>query len=140
MTGEQIKLVKQSWKVFRNIEPALIGDLFYSKLFADNPQLRKMFPKNITVQYNKLIDMITMIVIRLDQMELITDEMKAMSLRHAGYGVKPAHYVLVGGALLWTLEKGLGKEWTPEVKTAWTACYELLSSTMIRAASGTAEN
>jgi hemoglobin-like flavoprotein len=29
-------------------------------------------------------------------------------LRHTGYGVKPDHYRLVGNALLWTLEKGLG--------------------------------
>ncbi len=44
MTKEEIKLVKQSWRIFRSIDPAVVGDLFYSKLFTDNPGIRKMFP------------------------------------------------------------------------------------------------
>ena len=55
-----------------------------------------------------------------------------MAQRHVGYGVKPAHYKLVGNALLWTLEKGLGDDWTQDVKAAWTACYTILADTMIK--------
>ncbi len=59
-------------------------------------------------------------------------DIQAMAQRHVGYGVKPAHYKLVGNALLWTLEKGLGDDWTQDVKNAWTACYTLLADTMIK--------
>lgn len=131
MNPEQILLVKQSWRLLRNIDPAVVGDLFYSKLFADNPRLRKMFPKDLKEQYSKLIDMLTMIVIRLDHLELITEDTAAMAQRHTGYGVKPEHYSMVGDALLWTLEKGLGKDWTDQTKEAWVSCYTLLSNTMI---------
>ena len=137
MNQEQIKLVKQSWKLFRNIDPALVGDLFYSKLFTDNPQVKKMFPKDMTQQYNKLIDMITVIVIRLDHLDMLTGDIAAMAQRHVGYGVKTEHYKLVGDALLWTLEKGLGHDWTPEVKDAWETCYNLLAGIMITASSET---
>ena len=139
LTQVQVKLIKQSWRAFRNIDPAIIGDLFYSKLFSDNPQVKKMFPKDMYQQYNKLIDMITVIVIRLDNLALITEEIAAMANRHVGYGVKPAHYTLVGDALLWTLEKGLGKDWTAEVKEAWATCYTLLADKMIGASSQTTE-
>jgi hypothetical protein len=37
--------------------------------------------------------------------------------------------------LVWTLEQGLGSEWTPEVKVAWSATYALLADAM-RAAAG----
>lgn len=134
MNLEQIKLVKQSWKLFRNIEPGIVGDLFYSKLFADNPPVRKLFPKDMSQQYSKLIDMITVIVVRLDNIELLTTDIAALAQRHTAYGVKPAHYALTGAALMWTLEKGLGNDWTPEVKKAWETCYELLSAVMIAAA------
>jgi len=137
MTQEQIKLVKQSWKLFRNKEPALVGDLFYSKLFADNPSLRKMFPKNMDQQFQKLVDMLSGIVSRLDSLDQLTEDIAAMALRHTGYGVKPAHYKLVGESLLWTLGKGLGKEWVPELKEAWETCYNMLSSTMIAASEET---
>lgn len=135
MTQEQIKLVKQSWRVFREVDPAFVGDLFYSKLFVDNPSLKKMFPKDMEQQYVKLVDMLNSIVSRLDQLEVLTDDIVAMAQRHVQYGVRPAHYKLVGTALLWTLEKGLGKDWKPDVKLAWETCYTLLATTMIEASS-----
>ena len=46
--------------------------------------------------------------------------------RHVGYGVKAVHYATVGAALLWTLEKGLGPSWTPELAAAWTLAYDLV--------------
>jgi hemoglobin-like flavoprotein len=42
---------------------------------------------------------------------------------------------LVGKALLWTLERGLGTDWSEELKEAWQACYKMLSDTMINAVS-----
>jgi hemoglobin-like flavoprotein len=50
-----------------------------------------------------------------------------------GYGVQDAHYALVGGALLKTLEQGLGPAFTPQVKAAWTEVYGVMSSVMISA-------
>jgi nitric oxide dioxygenase len=43
---------------------------------------------------------------------------------------------VVGEALLWTLEKGLGAGWTPAVAEAWTAAYTTLSGFMISQAYG----
>lgn len=131
MTTEQILLIKKTWRVFRGINPETVGDLFYSKLFADNKGLRKMFPADMQQQYQKLMDMLNAIVIRLDRLDELTEEIAAMAQRHAGYGVRPAHYKLVGNALLWTLQKGLGDDWNEEVKNAWTTCYKILADTMI---------
>jgi len=44
--------------------------------------------------------------------------------------VVPNHFPIVGEALLWTLEQGLGDKWTPEVKTEWTEAWDLLVSVM----------
>ena len=133
MKESEIIMIKRSWKVFREIDPAIIGDVFYSKLFSYNNGLRKMFPRNMDQQYRKLIDMISTIIARLDKLDELTNEISAMARRHVQYGVRPGHYKLVGSALLWTLKQGLGKDWTPEMETAWTKCYTLLSETMISA-------
>ena len=134
MTEEQINIIKRTWKIFRSIDPVLVGDTFYSKLFSDTPALRKMFPKNMDDQYRKLMDMLSTLVARLDHLNELTDDIGAMARRHVHYGVRPAHYKLVGKALLWTLDQGLGTDWTPEVKEAWVRCYTILSETMINAA------
>lgn len=134
MTEAEIRSVKQSWKTLRAIDPAIVGDLFYSKLFMANPSLRNMFPKKMDDQYNKLMDMLSVIIARLDRIDELSDDIAAMARRHVHYGVRPAHYKLVGNALMWTLRQGLGQDWTPEVEKAWTQCYGLLSEVMIKAA------
>ena len=133
MKESEIIIIKRSWKIFREIDPAIIGDVFYSKLFSYNNGLRKMFPRSMDQQYRKLMDMISTIIARLDKLDELTNEISEMARRHVKYGVRPAHYKLVGNALLWTLKQGLGKDWTLDLETAWTKCYTLLSETMISA-------
>ena len=48
--------------------------------------------------------------------------------RHVHYGVQDHEYDSVGTALLWTLERGLGSEFTPEVRNAWTEVYLLVAA------------
>lgn len=133
MTEKQILLVKKSWSFFREIDPVLIGDVFYSKLFLNNPQLKNLFHSSREVQARKLIDMLSIIVGRLDNLEELNDEIKKLAERHVHYGVKESHYNAVGVALLWTLQQGLGRDWNKETKEAWAACFDDLSSIMISA-------
>ncbi len=80
LTGVQIKLIKKSWEVFRTMNPAIIGDVFYSRLFLQHPALEKLFKPSMEAQYKKLINMLTMIVSRLERIEEITQEIKEMAV------------------------------------------------------------
>jgi len=134
MTGDQIALVKQSWRVFRDIDPAIIGDVFYSKLFVEAPYVKHMFKTPRAAQSKKLIDMLNTIVGRLDRVNEVTEDIKKLAIRHVDYGVRPSHYKAVGTALLWTLQQGLGKDWNKATEDAWQSCYQMLSDIMINAA------
>lgn len=81
-------------------------------------------------QYKKLIDMLSSMVAKLDRLEGYEQKITDLAKRHEGYGVQPIHYEMVGEALLWTLEKGLGDDWNEETATAWLTCYELVSKKM----------
>ena len=63
MTDEQVILVKNSWKIFRNVNPATIANLFYSKLFFDHPRVRKMFPDIMEQQYVKMFYAILVLIL-----------------------------------------------------------------------------
>jgi hemoglobin-like flavoprotein len=134
MTEQQIALIKNSWKLLRNVDPVLIGDVFYSKLFVDVPEVKHLFKTTRAEQSKKLITMLGMIVAKLDRLDDLTTEIEQLAVRHVKYGTRPEHYAAVGGALLWTLERGLGADWNNVLREAWAACYGHLSSTMIRAA------
>jgi hemoglobin-like flavoprotein len=134
MTAEQISLVKSTWKIFREINPVLVGDVFYSKLFIEVPHVRHLFKTPRAEQSKKLVEMLNMIVGRLDRLEQLTEEIRQLALRHVDYGVRAADYKAVGDALIWTLKQGLGSDWNSDVEKAWTSCYKILSDTMIDAA------
>lgn len=133
MTKEQISLVKKTWGIFREIDPVLVGDVFYSKLFFDMPRLKNLFHVSKEDQAKKLVEMLTVIVGRLDNLEGFTEEIKQLAIRHVQYEVKVHHYKAIGAALLWTLQQGLGRDWNQEVKEAWSTCFQILSTTMINA-------
>ena len=133
MTPRQVELVQTS---FQKVVPiaGTAADLFYDRLFEVTPALRPMFPADLAEQKVKLMAMLGTAVTNLHQLGTVLPAIKEMGKRHVGYGVKPEHYALVGGALLWTLEKGLGADFTSEVKAAWTETYISLAGVMNGAA------
>jgi nitric oxide dioxygenase len=132
MTPNQIKLVQAT---FAQVVPiaATIADLFYGRLFEIAPHVRPMFPENRTEQKEQLMAMLGTAAAGLDHLDKLVPTVSAFGRRHAGYGLKAQHYVLVGSALLWTLEKGLAEAFTSEVKDAWASAYILLWTTMTHA-------
>jgi nitric oxide dioxygenase len=138
MNPTQIKLVQESFaKVAPISETAAV--IFYDRLFEVAPSVKAMFPVDMTEQRKKLMMVLAAVVGGLGNLESILPAASALAKRHVSYGAKPEHYPVVGGALLYTLEKGLGEAWTPELASAWTAAYGTLSGYMISEAYGRAE-
>ena len=138
MTPDQVKLVQQSFsKVVPIADQAAI--LFYDRLFEIAPQVKAMFPADMTEQRKKLIAMLAAVVNGLGDLPSVLPAASALAKRHVAYGAKAEHYPVVGAALLWTLEKGLGEAWTPDVAAAWTSAYGTLSGFMITEAYGSAQ-
>ena len=104
--------------------------LFYARLFELDPALRPLFTTDIQEQGRKLMQMIAVAVRGLDNLDTLVPAVRALGKRHAGYGVQDQHYETVAAALLWTLERGLGEQFTLEVRDAWATVYGLLAATM----------
>src|SRR6201991_2544701 len=130
MDESQVKLVQETFaKVAPISEHAAV--LFYDRLFEVAPSVRAMFPDDMKEQRKKLMATLAVVVGGLTNLEAVLPAASALAKRHVNYGAKAEHYPVVGGALLWTLEKGLGDDWTPEVSAAWIAAYGTLSGFMI---------
>jgi hemoglobin-like flavoprotein len=135
MTSDQVKLVQQSFaKVVPISDQAAV--LFYDRLFEVAPQVKSLFPADMSVQRGKLMATLSAVVKGLHDLPSILPAASALAKRHVSYGAKPEHYPVVGAALLWTLEKGLAEGWTAEVADAWKAAYGTLSGFMISEAYG----
>ncbi len=135
MTPDQVEIVQQSFAKAVPIADQA-ATIFYDRLFEGAPQVKAMFPTDMTEQRKKLMATLAVVVNGLSNLESVLPAASALAIRHVRYGAKAEHYPVVGGALLWTLEKGLGDAWTPEVAAAWTAAYGTLSGYMISEAYG----
>jgi hemoglobin-like flavoprotein len=129
LTIHDVALVRASYALVSPIRDA-VADLFYDRLFVIAPELRALFPENLAEQKRKLMTMIGTAVGGLDDVAKLVPTVRALGARHAGYGVTMGHYALVGEALLWTLQQGLGDKFTTDVKSAWIKVYGILAMTM----------
>src|SRR5215471_5105232 len=133
LTAAQKTLVQETFAVIAPIADDA-AQLFYQRLFQLDPSLERMFKGDMAEQRRKLVQILTAAVKGLDRLDQLVPVVQDLGRRHAAYGVADKHYDTVGAALLWTLEKGLGRAFTPEAKEAWAAVYGLLATTMKEAA------
>ena len=133
MTPEQIQLVQGTWTKVVPISDTA-ANLFYGKLFELDPAIKPLFKGDMKAQGKLLMTMIGTAVNGLSRLEKIVPAVQDLGRRHAKYGVKDQHYDTVAAALIWTLGQGLGKDFTPDVESAWVGAYTVLATTMKDAA------
>ena len=133
MQTETERLVRESWARF---EPVAVESAryFYDKLFELDPEAQRLFAQtDMEAQGKKVMGMFSEIVRLLDRPVELVSEVADLGRRHVHYGVHDSQYDSVGTALLWTLERGLGEHFTPEIRDAWTEAYQLVSAIARRA-------
>lgn len=135
MEQKTITLVQDSFEKVKPIAPTA-AKIFYTKLFELDPALKPLFPSSdeaMVEQGNKLMTMLSSAVAGLSNLDMLVPVLQNLGKRHVEYHVKPSHYDTVGAALLGTLAIGLGDDFTPEVKDAWTDVYGTMATVMIDA-------
>ena len=134
----QIKLVQDSFvKVDAIAEDA--AAMFYDRLFEIAPDIQPLFKGDMKAQGRKLMTMIKTAVNGLNDLGALLPALEDLGRRHVGYGVKDADYDTFGAALIWTLDKGLGDDFTDETRDAWSTVYTLLARVMTGASADVTE-
>lgn len=132
MNPDTIVLVQRSWHC---VQPnaGSAATIFYARLFELDPTLESLFHGDMAAQGEKLMRMIGAAVSRLDDLAALVPVLQSLGQRHGGYGVRPAHYAVVGAALLGTLHEALGEAFDARTRSAWEAVYAVIADTMIAA-------
>ncbi len=106
--------------------------IFYERLFEIAPEVRPMFPEDLSKQARKLLDTLTWVVRYLERPEEMLRALHALGERHAGYNVQVDHYAAVGSALLWMFHQCLADQFTEDMEEAWITAYAFISAEMER--------
>jgi hemoglobin-like flavoprotein len=129
ITEAEIALVQTS---FRDVLPIAeaAGVLFYERVFTLAPGTRSLFDDDIGPQAERTMAAIKTAVDGLGDLDVVGPFLVRLGARHVRYGVRTEHFDVVGTALLWTLEQGLGERFTPAVRDAWTAAWDVIAGAM----------
>ena len=103
---------------------------FYALLFSRNPQVRGMFPNDMTSQKQKLLASIVLVVKNIREPEKLMQPLREMGARHSGYGVQPEHYELVRDTLLEVMSEMAGPGWNAQLAGAWTEALNTVATVM----------
>jgi nitric oxide dioxygenase len=133
LTEDELDLVRGSFREL-SLASSEAAASFYDRLFVLAPPLRPLFPAELEGQCAKLMSMLGAVVSRLHDMPALRPLVGDLARRHVGYGACPAHYALVGEALLWTLERRLGEGFGPAHRAAWEKAYAALAGAMLEEA------
>eukprot|EP00271_Cylindrocystis_brebissonii_P013975 TRINITY_DN3470_c0_g1_i1.p1 TRINITY_DN3470_c0_g1~~TRINITY_DN3470_c0_g1_i1.p1 ORF type:complete len:158 (-),score=39.25 TRINITY_DN3470_c0_g1_i1:239-712(-) len=139
LSPEEAKLIKDSWALVKpDLEKHSV--VLFEEIFILAPGIKPLFKfvDSDSPAAQKKWKMHTRGVLRMAgnaavglgdeaETERWHDVLYDLGARHAKYSALPAHFPVVGQALLNTLEKGFGPAWTPELKAAWAHAYTLLT-------------
>jgi NAD(P)H-flavin reductase len=107
---------------------------FYSHLFLSHPEVRSMFPIQMSGQRDKLVAALGAVVSGVDEIDKVIPVLEQLGRDHRRFAVVIEHYTAVGASLLATLKKFLGASWTPDLADTWAQAYGLVAKVMVAAA------
>ena len=132
MSPDHVKLVSISFGRVFPFRKHLV-QRFYDDLFERAPNIRVLFPEDMTGQFDKLADTLQMIVSQMAEGEDIVAKVQALGKQHVRYGAQPEHFEAVGQSLIHALKSVTPGGLTLAEEEAWIAAYGTLSSIMIHA-------
>ena len=133
MNDRELKSIRKSFLLLEG-HTDVFAALFYKRLFESEPSLRTMFRGDMTEQGKKLMQTMILLNTSLDHFDRLQSSLRNLGKRHAGYGVRPEHYAIVGAVLMQSLEEFAGTRFDAILKQAWTKLLSLVSAAMLQGA------
>jgi hemoglobin-like flavoprotein len=129
LTARDIMLLRSSFSLIVPSQDTIAG-LFYERLFYMAPDVRRLFPNDLAAQKRKLMALLGTCIGKVNDFGSLAPVIRELGKRHAGYGARQEHYVIVEEALIWAMSQGLGVAFGPDVRSAWAKVYRLLAAIM----------
>jgi hemoglobin-like flavoprotein len=121
---------------------------FYAVLFDMAPPVAGLFPVGMAEQRRKLVATLSRVVQAATQNTQNPEEpatrpdmgeqLRTLGRDHRRYGAEPAHYPVVGAALIATMAH-LVPDWSDEHTTAWTEAFQAVAAAMTEGAAQASE-
>ena len=135
MTPEDVALVVETAPLVHE-DTELVSRL-YELLFERHPDVRAMFPQDMTAQVHRFVTEIEAFAVAMPDLRAVEERAAQLGARHVRYGVRPAQFPYVRDALLDVLAERLGERFSPAHRMAWARAYNLMAEIMMESGART---
>ncbi|OBT55109.1 hypothetical protein VE04_04462 [Pseudogymnoascus sp. 24MN13] len=133
LTPEQTAIVKSTAPALEQHGTAITSH-FYKRILAAVPELRNVFNaahQESGEQQSALARAVWGYAAHIDDLDKLSSTVSRIGHKHAGLGVAPEHYPIVGEHLLASIQEVLGDGVNATVMEAWAAAYAQLAAIFI---------
>ncbi|KPP77691.1 neuroglobin-like, partial [Scleropages formosus] len=132
LSGEQVHLIKESWKVIQE-DIARVGIIMFVRLFETHPECKDVFflfrdvedlerlrtSKELRAHGLRVMSFIEKSVARLDHVERLDQLALELGKSHYRYNAPPKYFDYVGAEFICAVQPILKENWTTELEEAW---------------------
>ena len=132
MTSDAIELIKTSYAQ-ATATPRQLAARFYQELFAAAPNLRPLFPGDLTLLQGHFESAIALVVRNLDEMSALRESLRDLGAQHVHWGARPEDYVTAREALVAAMG-AVSPSWDATLEKHWRAAVTSIIVPMLEGA------
>jgi len=136
LSDNQVTLLKQT---FRIVDTDRLAMRFYSSLFAQHPEVKSLFPDDLTILSTKIVSVFELVAYSFVETKAGEYNLQAEVLQplqhlgelHTKKGVVHDYYPWANALLLRSIQEESGPNFTSEMETAWKLALNHLTVAML---------
>jgi hemoglobin-like flavoprotein len=132
MTPEAIGLIKTSYEGV-TATPRQLASRFYVELFSVAPNLRPLFPADLTRLQGHFESALALVVKNLDAVDALRESLRDLGAQHLHWGARPEDYLTAREALLRAIG-ALSASWNATLAGHWRSAITAIIVPMLEGA------
>jgi len=132
MTPDAIERIRASYAAVAGTGRQLSAR-FYERMFAAAPNLRRLFPPDLTVLQGHFEAALALVIRNLSEMDGLREPLRDLGAQHVHWGARPEDYITAREALVGAIGS-LSPDWNPDLEGHWRGAVTNIIVPMIEGA------
>ena len=132
MTSESIDRLRRSFSEV-SAQPRALAARFYHELFSAAPNLRPLFPADMTSLQGHFEAALALVIKNLEDMAVLQDSLRDLGAQHVQRGARPEDYFVVRDAIVRAI-RATSMSWSDELDADWRQAITAIAVPMLQGA------
>ena len=132
MTPESIERLKSSFSEV-SAQPRALAARFYQELFAAAPNLRPLFPADMTSLQGHFEAALALVIRNLEDMGALQESLRDLGAQHVQWGARPEDYFVVRDAIVRAI-RATSASWSDDLDADWRRAITAIAVPMLQGA------